>query len=41
MQILNNLFQVGGDLSGITFDGKDAGNTYILKCNGCTAYFFH
>lgn len=34
MQILKNLFQVGGDLNGITFDGKDAGyndcNTYIL-----------
>ncbi|MEE9431883.1 MAG: MBL fold metallo-hydrolase [Melioribacteraceae bacterium] len=35
MQILKNLFQVGGDLNGITFDGKDAGyndgNTYIIK----------
>ena len=34
MQILKNLFQVGGDLNGITFDGKDAGyndaNTYII-----------
>ena len=35
MQVLKNLFQVGGDLNGITFDGKDAGyndgNTYIIK----------
>ncbi len=35
MQILKNLYQVGGDLNGITFDGKDMGyndgNTYILK----------
>lgn len=35
MQILKNLYQVGGDLNGITFDGKDAGyndgNTYIIK----------
>ncbi len=37
MQILKNLFQVGGDLNGITYDGKEAGyndaNTYIIKCN--------
>ncbi|GAA5224756.1 MBL fold metallo-hydrolase [Membranihabitans marinus] len=35
MQILNNLFQVGGDLNGITFDAPDAlwndGNSYILS----------
>ena len=35
MQILKNLYQVGGDLNGITFDGMDAGyndgNTYIIK----------
>jgi metallo-beta-lactamase class B len=35
MQILNNLFQVGGDLNGITFDEKGAqwndGNSYVLK----------
>ena len=34
MQILNKLFQVGGDMMGLTFDGVDAGyndaNTYIL-----------
>lgn len=35
MQILKNLFQVGGDLNGITFDLQGAlwndGNTYVLK----------
>lgn len=35
MQILKNLFQVGGDLNGITFDEKGAlwndGNSYVLK----------
>lgn len=35
MQILKNIFQVGGDLNGITFDVQDAmwndGNTYIIK----------
>ena len=35
MQILNNLYQVGGDLNGITFDEKGAlwndGNSYVLK----------
>jgi metallo-beta-lactamase class B len=35
MQILKNLYQVGGDLNGTTFDGQDAGyndcNTYIIK----------
>ncbi|MCB9218365.1 MAG: MBL fold metallo-hydrolase [Ignavibacteriales bacterium] len=34
MQILKNIYQVGGDLNGITFDGVDAGyndcNTYII-----------
>lgn len=37
MQVLKNLYQVGGDLNGITFDGQDAGyndsNTYILVGN--------
>jgi len=35
MQVLKNLFQVGGDLNGITFDLQGAlwndGNSYILK----------
>ncbi|KAA3618722.1 MAG: MBL fold metallo-hydrolase [Calditrichaeota bacterium] len=35
MQILKNLYQIGGDLNGITWDGVDAGyndcNTYVLK----------
>lgn len=35
MQILKDLYQVGGDLNGITWDGMDAGyndcNTYVLK----------
>jgi len=35
MQVLNNLFQVGGSLNGLTFVTKDAsyedGNAYILK----------
>lgn len=35
MQILKNLYQVGGDLNGLTWDGVDAGyndcNVYILK----------
>lgn len=35
MQILRNLYQVGGDLNGVTFDLQGAlwndGNTYILK----------
>ena len=35
MQILKNLFQVGGDLNGVTFDLQGAlwndGNSYILK----------
>lgn len=34
MQILKDIYQVGGDLNGITFDGVDAGyndcNTYII-----------
>ena len=34
MQILRNLYQVGGDLNGVTWDGVDAGyndcNTYVL-----------
>ena len=34
MQILKSIYQVGGDLNGITFDGVDAGyndgNTYII-----------
>lgn len=37
MQILKNIFQVGGDINGITFDGRDAGyndcNTYIIRRN--------
>jgi len=35
MQILKNIFQVGGDLNGITFDQPGAlwndANTYIIK----------
>jgi metallo-beta-lactamase class B len=35
MQILHNIFQVGGDLNGITFDRPGAlwndGNTYLIK----------
>ena len=35
MQILRGLYQVGGDLNGVTFDGHDAayqdGNTYVLE----------
>ena len=35
MQLRHNLYQVGGDLSGLTWDGVDAGfndgNTYALK----------
>ncbi|MBT6006288.1 MAG: hypothetical protein HOG79_11250, partial [Prolixibacteraceae bacterium] len=35
MQILKNLYQVGGDLNGVTFDEKGAlwndGNSYILQ----------
>lgn len=35
MQLLKNIFQVGGDINGITFDKQDAlwndGNSYILK----------
>lgn len=38
MQILKNLYQVGGDLNGITFDLLGAlwndGNSYILKTDG-------
>lgn len=34
MQILRKLYQVGGDLNGVTFDGVDAGyqdgNTYVI-----------
>ncbi|MCC7524818.1 MAG: MBL fold metallo-hydrolase [Chitinophagaceae bacterium] len=37
MQVLKNIFQVGGDINGITFDLQDAlwndGNSYILKTN--------
>jgi len=37
MQILKNLYQVGGDLNGVTFDLMGAlwndGNSYILKTN--------
>ena len=37
MQILNNLFQVSGDLNGVTFDLQGAlwndANSYILKTN--------
>lgn len=35
MQILRHLYQVGGDLNGVTWDGVDAGyndgNTYVLE----------
>ena len=35
MQLLHNLYQVGGDLNGVTWAGVDAGyedgNTYVLK----------
>jgi metallo-beta-lactamase class B len=35
VQILRRLYQVGGDLNGVTFDGDDAsyrdGNTYVLE----------
>lgn len=35
MQLLKNIYQVGGDLNGITFDKQDAlwndGNSYIVK----------
>ena len=35
MQILRHLYQVGGDLNGVTWDGVDAGyndgNTYLLE----------
>ena len=35
MQVLKDLFQVGGDINGITFDVPDAlwndGNSYVLK----------
>jgi len=38
VQILRGLYQVGGDMNGITFDGEDAayrdGNTYILEGDG-------
>jgi glyoxylase-like metal-dependent hydrolase (beta-lactamase superfamily II) len=38
VQILRGLYQVGGDLNGVTFDGQDAayrdGNTYILQGEG-------
>ena len=34
MQVLRGLYQVGGDMNGVTFDGQDAGyrdgNTYVL-----------
>lgn len=37
MQVLKNIFQVGGDINGITFDLQDAlwndGNSYILRTN--------
>ncbi|MCC6289575.1 MAG: MBL fold metallo-hydrolase [Chitinophagaceae bacterium] len=37
MQLLKNIYQVSGDLNGITFDKQDAlwndGNAYILKTN--------
>ncbi len=36
MQILRNLYQVSGDLNGLTWDGVDTGyndcNSYVLKC---------
>lgn len=35
MQILHNLYQVGGDMMGLTFDGEDAayrdGNSYVIN----------
>ncbi|MCA9229504.1 MAG: MBL fold metallo-hydrolase [Planctomycetales bacterium] len=35
MQVLRHLFQVGGDMNGVTWDGVDAGyndgNTYVLE----------
>lgn len=35
MQVLKNIFQVGGDLNGITFDAQDAlwndGNSYVIR----------
>ena len=35
MQVLKNLFQVGGDINGLTFDLQGAlwndGNSYLLK----------
>ena len=38
MQILRHLYQVGGDLNGVTWDGVDAGyndgNTYVLERPG-------
>lgn len=38
MQILRQLYQVGGDLNGVTWDGVDAGyndcNTYVLERPG-------
>ncbi|MBI2422930.1 MAG: MBL fold metallo-hydrolase [Candidatus Hydrogenedentes bacterium] len=38
MQILKGLYQVGGDLMGITWDGEDAAyrdcNSYVLACPG-------
>ncbi len=38
MQVLRGLYQVGGDMNGITFDGQDAGyrdgNTYVIEGDG-------
>lgn len=38
MQILRNIYQVGGDLNGVTFDLQGAlwndGNSYIIKADG-------
>src|SRR5690606_32402863 len=38
MQVLKNIFQVGGDLNGITFDEPRAlwndGNSYVIKTDG-------
>lgn len=43
MQILRGLYQVGGDMNGITFDGVDAGyrdgNTYALEAPGGLVLF--
>jgi glyoxylase-like metal-dependent hydrolase (beta-lactamase superfamily II) len=43
MQVLKNLFQVGGDLNGITFDQQGAlwndGNSYVLKLSGGLVLF--